>query len=159
VAGVDQHEPRWGSDLRLLDDLLRQSDRTPGRDLVTARRTETGAQDLATLTELDNLEQALLLRFMTRQGELAVFGHPDYGSRLHELIGLPNTETTRNRAKMYALIALAAEPRVAQVLSVDVATDPADRSRIALTATLRTQHTDTPLNFVFPFFLGGGVAG
>ena len=155
---ADSHEPRWGSDLRLLDDLVRQSDRSPGRDLVPARRSETGQQDLATVTELDNLRQALLLRFMTRQGELAMLGHPDYGSRLHELIGLPNTESARNRAKMYTLIALAAEPRVAQVISVDVVTDALDRGRINITARLRTLHADTPLNLVFPFFLNGGGA-
>lgn len=155
---VYAQEPRWGSDLRLLDDLLRGDDRNPGRDLVTARRNETGQQDLATLAELDNLEQALLLRFMTRQGDLAILGHPDYGSRLHELIGQPNTESTRNRAKMYALIALADEPRVAKVLTVDVATHPGDRSRIDVTAELLTLHADTPLNLVFPFFLDGGVA-
>jgi phage baseplate assembly protein W len=155
---VDQHEPRWGHDLRLLDDLRRQSDRSPGRDLATARRAETGEQDLATLAELENLEQALLLRFMTRQGELTLLGHPDYGSRLHELIGLPNTESTRNRAKMYVLVALAAEPRVAEILSVDVTMNVPDRSRVDITARLRTLHTDAPLNLVFPFFLRGGVA-
>lgn len=151
-------EPRWGTDLRLLDDLHQGGDRTPGHDLTPVRRGETGQQDLGTVTMLDNLEQALLLRFMTRQGELALLGHPGYGSRLHELIGEPNTETTRNRAKMYTLIALAAEPRVAQVLSVDVATDQRDRSRVNIAVSIRTLRADTPLNLVFPFFLGGVAA-
>jgi hypothetical protein len=74
------------------------------------------------------------------------------------LIGEPNTESTRNRAKMYALIAFGAEPRIAQVISVDVTTDAADRSRINITASLKTLHEDTPVNLVFPFFLNGGVA-
>ena len=155
---VFAQEPRWGTDLRLLDDLLHGDDRTPGHDLTPVRRSETGQQDLGTATMLDNLEQALLLRFMTRHGELALLGHPDYGSRLHELIGEPNTETTRNRAKMYTLIALAAEPRVAQVLSVDVAIDPRDRSRVNIAVSVRTLHADTPLNLVFPFFLRGAAA-
>jgi phage baseplate assembly protein W len=155
---VFTEEPRWGADLQLLDNLSQQNDRNPGHDLVPARRSETGQQDLATFSSLDNLEQALMLRFLTRQGELTLLGHPDYGSRLHELIGEPNTESTRNRAKMYALIALGAEPRVAQVISVDVTTDAADRSRINITAALKTLHEDTELNLVFPFFLGGGVA-
>jgi hypothetical protein len=59
---------------------------------------------------------------------------------------------------MYALIALAAEPRVAQVMSVDVTTDATDRSTIIITAALKTLHENTELNLVFPFFLGGGVA-
>src|SRR4051794_29300303 len=100
-------DPRWGSDLRLLDDLREQDDRSRGADLSTRRRAETGEQDLESVAALDNLRQALLLRFLTQQGELAVLGHPDYGSRLHELVGLPNTESTRNRAKMFALTTLA----------------------------------------------------
>jgi phage gp46-like protein len=155
---MNANELRWGADLRLLDDLFQQSERTRGDDLATARRRETGQMDLDTLSTLDNLQQALLLRFMTHQGELTQLGHTGYGSRLHELIGELNTETTRNRAKMYTLIALADEPRVAQVLSVDVVTDPADRGRINITARLLPLHADTPVNLVFPFFLGGGAA-
>jgi phage baseplate assembly protein W len=152
------NELRWGADLRLLDDLFQQTDRTRGDDLAVARRRETRQFDLDTLSMLDNLQQALLLRFMTRRGELTQLGHPDYGSRLHELIGELNTESTRNRAKMHTLIALADEPRVAQVLSVDVVTDAADRDRINITARLLTLHADTPVNLVFPFFLDRGVA-
>ena len=43
-------------------------DRTPGNDLTPVRRSETGQQDLGTVTEAGQPEQALLLRFMTRQG-------------------------------------------------------------------------------------------
>jgi phage baseplate assembly protein W len=53
---------------------------------------------LETLQRVDNLKQALLLRFLTPTGELALLGHPDYGSRLSELIGELNNETNRNRA-------------------------------------------------------------
>jgi phage baseplate assembly protein W len=155
---MNTNELRWGADLRLLDDLHQQSERTRGDDLTTTRRRETGQIDLDTLSTLDNLQQALLLRFMTHQGELTQLGHPSYGSRLHELIGELNTESTRNRAKMYTLIALADEPRVAQVLSVDVVTDTADRGRINITARLLPLHSDTPVNLVFPFFLEGGAA-
>ncbi|WP_250280519.1 GPW/gp25 family protein [Frankia sp. CiP1_Cm_nod2] len=150
---TDAAEPRWGSDLRLLDDLRLADDRGRGSDLFTVRRPQTGQDDLETLSALDNLRQALLLRFLTEQGELALFGHPDYGSRLHELVGQPNTESTRNRAKMFTLLALTAEPRVARVLSVDVATHPRQRWRIDITARLLPVHGDTPLNLVFPFFL------
>ncbi len=154
---MDVTEPRWGSDLRLLDDLHLADDRSRGSDLFTVRRPQTGESDLETLSTLDNLRQALLLRFLTQQGELALLGHPDYGSRLHELIGQPNTSSTRNRAKMFTLVALAAEPRVARVLSVDVVSHPRQRWRIDITARLLPVHEDTPLNLVFPFFLDGGV--
>jgi phage baseplate assembly protein W len=150
-------EPRWGHDLRLLGDLRNQNDRDRGSDLFTARRFETGQQDLEVVRDVDNLSQALLLRFLTQQGELAVLGHPDYGSRLYELIGELNTETTRNRAKMFVLQALLAEPRVAQVVSVTVREHPGERDRIDVDAHLIPVDSDTPVNLVFPFFLDGGA--
>jgi phage baseplate assembly protein W len=157
VVAMTAIEPRWGRDLRLLENLREQNDRARGSDLFTARRIETDQHDLATLRDADNLSQALLLRFLTQQGELAILGHPDYGSRLYELIGELNTENTRNRAKMFALQALAAEPRVAQVISITVRENPADRGRIDIDAHLLPVDSDTPLNLVFPFFLDGSA--
>jgi phage baseplate assembly protein W len=149
---------RFGTDLRLLRDLERvKSSRDPGNDLSTTPRPETGQVDLETLTGADNLIQALLLRFLTPVGELALLGHPSYGSRLFELIGERNTETNRNRAKMFVLQALAAEPRVKEVRSVRVTQNRADPARIDIGVSLIPIDSDTPLNLVFPFFLEGGV--
>lgn len=149
---------RFGTDLRLLRDLeRRKSSRDPGNDLGTRRRPETGRQDLDTFTEVDTLIQALLLRFLTPMGELTALGHPDYGSRLAELIGELNSETNRNRAKLYVLQSLAAEPRVKKVLSVKVTQNPKDRTQMDISVDLLTIDSDTPLNLVFPFFLERGV--
>jgi phage baseplate assembly protein W len=144
---------RFGVDLRLLDNLTFQNDRNRGSDLATARRPETGEVDLEALDGVDNLRQALMLRFLTPIGELAQLGHPDYGSRLHELIGERNVEAIRNRAKLYVLLALNAEPRVKEIRSVTVTTNPADRGRIDIAVVLVAIDSDTPLNLVFPFFL------
>ncbi|MCZ7627058.1 MAG: GPW/gp25 family protein [Candidatus Methylomirabilis sp.] len=104
---------RLGTDLRLLLDLEHvKSSRDPGHDLTIRRRPETEQVDLDTWSSVDNLVQALFLRFLTPAGELAILGHPNYGSRLAELIGELNNETNRNRAKLYVLQALADEPRV-----------------------------------------------
>lgn len=150
---------RFGTDLRLLLDLEHvKSSRDPGHDLAIRQRLETGQVDLDTLSGVDNLVQALLLRFLTPTGELAVLGHPDYGSRLHELIGELNTETNHNRAKLYVLQALAAEPRVKKVLSVKVTQNLRDRTRMDIEVTLLAIDSDSPLNLVFPFFLEGGVS-
>lgn len=151
-------DPRWGTDLRLLADLTRQVDRDRGSDLFVAPRPGTFVADLEPVTGLDDLRQALLLRFLTQQGELAGLGHPDYGSRLHELIGRLNNETTRNLAKMFALQALSAEPRVKTIVSLSVQPHPADRARIDIVANLVPVDADTPLNLVFPFFLDGGAS-
>lgn len=145
----------FGADLRLLDDLLYQEQRERGDDLVTADKAGPARTDLERVTGVPNLQQALLLRFLTPAGELADLGHPDYGSRLDELIGEPNTPATRGRAKVYALQALAAEPRVSEVRSVTVTTSPLGRNRIDIRADLVAVDAATPISLVFPFFLEG----
>lgn len=146
----------FGQDLRLLGNLQFQNDRDRGSDLFTARRAQTRQIDLETLDGTDNLKQALLLRFLTYVGELAQLGHPDYGSRLSELIGELNNETNRNLAKMYVLQALAGEPRVQKVLNVTVTQSLARRDEMDISVSLQAINSETPLNFVFPFFLQGG---
>ncbi len=141
----------FGADLRLLGDLRFQNDRAGGSDLMI--QAGSGGVDLKTVSDADNLSQALLLRFLTRQGDLTRLGHPDYGSRLYTLIGELNNAANRNRAKLYVLEALAAEPRVAQVLSVDVTAGA--RDRIDIRASLRAIGGGTTIDLVFPFFLGG----
>jgi phage baseplate assembly protein W len=148
-------QARLGVDLRLLWDLQHQNDRAGGSDLRTTTRPATRQVDLQTLQDAQNLQQALLLRFLTRQGDLTRLGHPDYGSRLYTLIGELNTATNRNRAKLFVLEALAAEPRVAQVISVNVTAGA--RDRVDIQATLLAIGSDTPINLVFPFFLGGAT--
>jgi len=144
---------RWGADLRLLDNLLRQNDLDVGEDLFVTERLETGQIDLETVVADDNLKQALLLRFLTRRGELELLGHPTYGSRLFDLLGERNTLANRNRAKLYVLEALAMEPRVAEVLRVTVETNRAEPTQIDISVSLRPIYADTVLNLVFPFFL------
>lgn len=148
---------RLGTDLRLLGDLEQQNSRMRGSDLFIRTRTETGQVDLATLTQVENLQQALLLRFLTPVGELAQLGHPDYGCRLYELIGEPNTETNRNRAKLYTLLALQAEPRVREVLAVSVTTRRSQPTQVDIRARVKVIDSDTELNLVFPFFFEGAT--
>lgn len=145
----------WGTDLQLLCNLERQIERDRGNDLSIRTRLETGGKDLATLTGVDNLKQALLLRFLTPVGEMAPLGHPNYGSQLSDLIGKLNNQTNRNRAKMYVLQALAQEHRVAEVLQVDVVTARSNPNQINIDISLRATREGTILNLVFPFFLDG----
>ena len=152
-------QERFGTDMRLLRNLdLRKSSRDPGNDLATRIRLETAQTDLDTYTEADNLVQALLLRFLTPVGELALLGHPDYGSRLFELIGELNSETNRNRAKLFVLLALQAEARVKEIRSVVVTQSQRDRTQMDINVSVLPVDSDTPLNLVFPFFLERGIA-
>lgn len=159
-----------GTDLRLLGDLLTAEQRERGADLVVGPRASStdetpdaapgGSErndDLVRVTGYENLQQALLLRFLTEVGELAHLGHPTYGSRLHELIGQPNTPAVRDRARLYALQALTAEPRVAQVRTLTVTTDLTDRTTILVRAAVVAIDRVTELNLVFPVPLAGGA--
>jgi phage gp46-like protein len=150
-------EQLFGTDLRLLGDLEHAEQRERGSDLFTAPRPESGQVDLQRLVGVQNLQQALLVRFLTQVGELTHLGHPTFGSRLHELVGRPNTETTRNLAKLYALQALQAEPRIAVVRSVDVVTDRRRPTFLEIRAALVTIDDPAPTNFVFGVDLGGAA--
>ncbi|MEO1091400.1 MAG: GPW/gp25 family protein [Pseudomonadota bacterium] len=143
-------EDRLGTDLVLLRNRREQNDRDVGRDLATTADATRGS-DLAALAGVENVTQALLLRFLTAEGELARLGHPEYGSRLAELIGEPNTETNRQLAKLHVLRAVGREPRVEKVLSVSVTQGRADRGRVDIALSLQIIDADRPLNLVFPF--------
>jgi phage baseplate assembly protein W len=119
---------------------------------LPSQETTRGIDDFETIGGRDNLGQAIVIRLLTRRGELTVLGHPEYGSRLEDLIGQPNTETTRNLMKLYILEALQAEPRVAKVLAVEVA--PVRFSLNQVVVTIRVQPTGkVPAVTVGPFTL------
>jgi phage baseplate assembly protein W len=89
-------------------------------------------RDLALSSDRDNLRQAIEIRLLTPKGELAPLGHADYGSRLPDLIGRQNTETTRNLAKLYVIEALKQERRIQKIVAVDVSPDPGERQQIRI---------------------------
>lgn len=141
----------FGTDLKLLVNRAVQHSRHRGSDLSTTTRPESGGTDLARLADVENLKQALLLRFLTAVGELAPLGHSRYGSRLYELLGQPNTEINRYRAKLYVLESLAAEPRVAKVLSVEVRTRRTSPNQIDISIELEAAKTGDILQLDVPF--------
>lgn len=142
--------PYLGRDLRL-DYALRMGF-FEDADLSPAR--VRGDRDLQLHDGVDNLTQALANRLKTRQGELASLGHPEYGSRHHELLGEPNVDRTRHLIKLHVLRALRHEARIERVLSVTVSPEhnpPRDTVQIAL--SLRVKGEPDPLNLVVPFSL------
>jgi phage baseplate assembly protein W len=145
-----------GDDLKL--DYLLGGGFFEDADLAAVERTRTAAarRDLAVVSGLDTLTQAIANRLKTRRGELADLGHPEYGSRHHELMGEPNVERTRNLIKLYVLQALRREPRITRVVSAKVTAEhspPRDTVRIELAVEVVDE--ETPLNLVVPFSLGG----
>lgn len=130
-----------GRDLKLADEEL-------GSDLALG---PTG--DLEMIGDEYNLSQAIINSLRTRRGELSDLGHPNYGSRLYELIGEPNNERTRNLARMYASECIVREPRVQEIVDITVNTPKDDPYRIDLDIAVLPIGSSTPLNIVFPFYL------
>jgi phage baseplate assembly protein W len=112
-------------------------------------------KDLAVAAGVHAAAQMLVNRLKTQRGELAPLGHPDYGSRHHELIGEPNVQRTRNLVKLYVLEALADEPRIQKVLSARVyAPHDPPRSDVRIELDLLLVGEPNPLNLVVPFSFG-----
>jgi phage baseplate assembly protein W len=114
-------------------------------------------RDLRLISGRANLVQALLVRLSTDRGELAALGHPDYGSRHHELIGEPNTETNRNLVKLHVLACLRQEPRLQEVVRVEVrpAAGREERQTVTIDVEAIARGDPTPLSLVIPFSFAG----
>jgi phage baseplate assembly protein W len=113
------------------------------RELVDLQPTN---RDLATIKGLDNLAQAIINRLMTRQGELAALGHPNYGSRLHKLVGEQNNQRSQALAELYIRECLAQEPRITEVLEIIFVTPKTvfERNTLKITINIKPVGTDNP---------------
>jgi phage baseplate assembly protein W len=150
-------ERRLGTDLAL--DFAGTSGWFEDADLVQAREPGRVAVpvDLAVTSGVGAAVQFLVDRLKTQQGELTALGHPEYGSRHHELIGQPNVDRTRNLIKLYVLEALRHEPRIEKILSANVyATHTPPRDTVQIDLTVLLLEADNPVNFVIPFSLEVG---
>ncbi len=151
---LEKITPFLGRDLRL--DYTFGGGFYEDADLASGRRpgTPTGSRDLALTDGVEAIAQAIANRLKTRKGELAALGHPEYGSRHHELVGEPNVPRTRDLIKLYVLQALRDEPRIEKVLSATVAPEHVPpRESVRITLSVRLVREATPLNLVIPFSL------
>ena len=98
--------------------------------LTESTKLPRRAWDFMPREGLENLAQAVILRLLTPRGELADLGHPEYGSRVHELIGQENNTTQRNLLKLFILEALKLDPRVEKVAELKVEPSPGARSTV-----------------------------
>lgn len=126
------------------------------RRRVPRRRPQGPASELladfATVEGRDNLGQAIILRLLTRRGELAALGHPDYGSRVEELIGRPNSATNRDLLRLFILESLAREPRIESVERIVVTPHPEQRTRVDVTLEVLPVASSTTVT-IGPFTL------
>ena len=95
----------------------------------------------------DNLIQAIIIRLLTPKGELSRLGHPDYGSRLHEMVGSTNTENTRNLVKLRIIESLNQEPRIESIEEVIVEPSIQRRSSIDVYIRVKPINQADSINF------------
>jgi phage baseplate assembly protein W len=127
-------------------------------DLALVDHADRSHRDVAVARRVRAAEQLLVNRLKTHRGELGPLGHPQYGSRIHELFGQPNVQRTRDLLKLHVLDALRHEPRVAEVLRCDVVELARHRDVVRIELDLRLVDLDDPLNLVVPIDLDGGDA-
>lgn len=108
-------------------------------------------EDIDTITGIENLQQSLINRIMTKKGELDELGHPEYGSRHHDLVGEPNTESNRNLIKFHILECLSHEPRIERILRAQVKSDADNRGLVRIYLEIKIITITSPLNLVIPF--------
>lgn len=159
MAGIDPAKlpELFGLDLRL--DYRCSPGYYENADLRdSVRGSGYGLRDLEVAAGVDTLRQAIVNRLKTHRGELAPLGHPEYGSRHHEMIGEPNVERTRNLIKLYVLQALKREARIEKVLQANVRAEhdpPRDVVRIELAVKVIGQAL--PMEIIVPFSLSESV--
>jgi phage baseplate assembly protein W len=133
---VVDRERLFGADLRL----------RPTGGSLDLTRDDGGDLDLATGAE--NISQALTLRLLVRRGELTPLGWPDYGSRLHELIGEPNVVRTRALLMTFAQTAIEQDPRVERVRDIRAGVPGEERNVVRLEVEILLISQPQPLNLV-----------
>jgi hypothetical protein len=122
---------------------------------LSADLTPTASGDLRMTTGAENIAQALGMRLRVRAGELARLGFPGYGSRLHEVLGEPNTQRTRLLLLAHARAAVEQDPRVVEVQAATATVLPGERDVVRLSLDVLLISAPDPLNLVFNVRLGG----
>jgi phage baseplate assembly protein W len=112
---------------------------------ATGLKRSTEVTDLGAVAGRENLGQALMLRLLTQKGALTTLGHPEYGSRLVELIGELNNDTSRNLARLYTIEAVVQEPRVRQLLDLNVEASQGSADTLRIIFSVLPLDDDTPL--------------
>lgn len=143
-------EELLGTDLKLF------ADTSPDYMGVGVDLSVSKKGDLRTVSGRDNLGQAILHRLLTRRGELADIGHPDYGSRIHELIGEPNNERTRDLVRLYVKECISQEFRIQEIISLQITVQIDNPHAVVIDMTVLPIKSNVPMNIVFPFYLEVG---
>lgn len=106
-------------------------------------------QDFASVSDKENLKQAILFRLSTDKGEYFV---TDYGSELFTVVGSSFDQLLKNRIIGYINESLLQEPRIASFDVIDVVYNDRNKEITCSISVLPVGETTT-LNLVFPLFI------
>jgi phage baseplate assembly protein W len=100
-----------------------------------------------------NLTQAVFARLRTPRGSMKL--HPDYGCRLHTLIGTTPNEFTLGLVRQHIREALLQESRIQSIEKIRVTYRDSLMTIIDCEIEVIPIDFEKPLNLIFPFFLDG----
>lgn len=133
---------------KLFENDLKLATRASGFDLVP-----NSASDLALAQGNDNIIQALTMRLKIRKGELSALGWPNYGSRLHELIGEPNNNRTHLKLMAHSRNAIKQDYRVAEIKEIKTQVPESERFVVLLLMDILLINEPKPVRLVYNFNL------
>ena len=108
------------------------------------------SQDFATVTDENNLQQAIFTRLKTVLGEYFITA---YGGQLNNVVGKPRNELLRGQIIGYISEALYQEPRIQRIESIDIEYPEDDFEKVNIKITVVPIESEVSLNLIFPFFL------
>jgi phage baseplate assembly protein W len=124
---------------------------------VTTDLSTSHSGDLELISGRDNIIQAIRNRLATSHGELASLGHPDYGSKLDDVIGEPNTSDTHRIIETLVKDCILKEPRIEKVIKINAKPHITDHSCVDIMVYIKLRDTPEKLRLVIPFYLEGGL--
>ena len=113
--------------------------------------------DIETISGRDNIIQAVRNRLATSQGELAILGHPEYGSRLDDLIGEPNVPDTHRIIETLVKECIMKEPRIEKVIKVNAKSHKTDHNCVEIMVNVILRGSSEKIQLEFPFYLEGDL--
>jgi phage baseplate assembly protein W len=125
-----------------------------GRDIALNLEGDlkiSSSDDYQQISFYDNLKQAMQLRLSTAKGTLPL--HPDYGSRLHELLGEVPTPDLLSLAKAHTFDALLQEPRIEEITSLKVSYRDSLKNVIDIQIQVKPIKDLNTLNMVYSTFI------
>ena len=91
----------------------------------------TSDGDIGLVSELDNAEQAIRNRLLTRLGTYPTIDS-DYGSELHNVLGEKINSQTLSELRVYIENCMLEEPRVYRILNLDIKQEGHDSIHLQL---------------------------